>query len=181
MIRFEHDPKSGAWYVRLREGKIEETVDLAEPGFGAHLDVDCEGNVLGVEFLSFEEYAELVARSGGTLEIPNALPEALDRADVPADAEDPRLRGRAHEGLRERLEAAVSSLSPRQQQIVRLYYYDGLRRNEIALELGISESAVSTHLKAALTALRNELAAGDESNVPHRLEKQLEEYFAGAR
>lgn len=85
MTRFEHDPESGAWYVRLREGKIEETVDLAEPGFGAHLDVDREGNVLGVEFLSFEEYAELVARSGGRLEVP----DAVELTDAMADEEAP--------------------------------------------------------------------------------------------
>lgn len=77
--------------------------------------------------------------------------------------------------------AAVSSLSPRQQTITRLYFYEGLTLTEIAQELGISETAVSSHLKAALTALRNELAAGDESTVPYHLKKQLEEYFAGAR
>lgn len=176
MTRFEHDPESGAWYVRLREGKIEETVDLAEPGFGAHLDVDREGNVLGVEFLSFEEYAELVARSGGRLEVP----DAVELTDAMADEEAPHPQ-RLGQIDREKLVAAVSSLSPRQQTITRLYFYEGLTLTEIAQELGISETAVSSHLKAALTVLRNELAAGDESTVPYHLKKQLEEYFAGAR
>lgn len=72
-MRFTHDPESGAWYIRIRDGKIVETVELAEPGFGAYVDIDREGYVLGVEFLSFEEYAELVARAGGKLEIPNRI------------------------------------------------------------------------------------------------------------
>ena len=72
-MRFEHDPQSGALYIKVREGKIEETLDLAEPGFGAHVDIDCKGNVLGVEVFSFEEYAELVRRSGGTLDLPDRI------------------------------------------------------------------------------------------------------------
>jgi uncharacterized protein YuzE len=71
--RFEHDPQSGAFYVRLRSGKYHETVPLGEPGFGAGVDVDDQGTVLGVEFLSFEEYAEAVERAGGRLEIPERI------------------------------------------------------------------------------------------------------------
>lgn len=70
---FEHDPESGAFYIRVREGEYHETIALAEPGFGAGVDVDAEGYVLGFEFLSFEEYAELLARAGGKLEIPEKL------------------------------------------------------------------------------------------------------------
>ena len=72
-MRLEFDPESGAFYICIREGDIEETLALAEPGFGAHVDVDHEGNVLGLEFLSFKEYAELLTRFGGTLEIPERL------------------------------------------------------------------------------------------------------------
>lgn len=72
-MRFERDPESGAFYVRFQEGEIEETLDLAEPGFGAQIDIDHEGNVLGVEFLSFKEYADLIRRSGGVLELPRKI------------------------------------------------------------------------------------------------------------
>lgn len=83
--RITHDPLSGAIYVRLREGTYSETVPLAEPGFGGGVDVDDEGNVLGLEFLSFEEFAELVARHGGALEIP----ESLDVDDPAVEPERP--------------------------------------------------------------------------------------------
>ena len=72
-MRMTHDPESGAWYVRVRDGEIEETVELAGPGFGARADIDREGNILGLEFLSFGEYAELVARYGGALELPEKI------------------------------------------------------------------------------------------------------------
>lgn len=70
--RFERDPESGALYVRLRDGEYAETIPLT-PGLGTGVDVDAEGLVLGIEFLSFEEYAELLARTGGRLEIPERI------------------------------------------------------------------------------------------------------------
>ena len=176
MTRFEHDPQSGAFYIRIREGEYRETIPLADPGFGAGVDVDAEGNVLGFEFLSFDEYAELVARSGGTLEIPDVLEGTATVVE-----ESPRSQRLAHEDLHGKLEAAIMSLSPRQQQIVQLYYYDGLRRNEIALELGISKSAVARHQRDALIAIRKKVVHGDERSVSRPLEEQLEEYFAGIR
>jgi uncharacterized protein YuzE len=46
-MRLKYDLESGALYIHIREGEMEETLDLAEPGFGAHMDVDREGNVWG--------------------------------------------------------------------------------------------------------------------------------------
>jgi uncharacterized protein YuzE len=70
--RFEHDPESGAFYIRVRDGEYHETIPLGEPGFGAGVDVDAEGNVLGFEFLSFEEYVEAMDHAGA-LEVPERL------------------------------------------------------------------------------------------------------------
>ena len=63
--------ESSALYIR--EGEVEETRDLAEPGFSAPVNVDGEGNVLGLEFLSLKEYAELITRLGSTLETPQCV------------------------------------------------------------------------------------------------------------
>ncbi len=84
--RFEHDSESGALYIRLREGEYRETVPLVEPGYGAGLDVDAEGNILGVEFLSFEEYAEVVGRAGGCLEIPERIEDPGSYGTAASDA-----------------------------------------------------------------------------------------------
>jgi uncharacterized protein YuzE len=71
--RLEHDPESGAFYIRLRDGEYHETIPLEGPGFGAGVEVDAEGKVLGFEFLSFAEYAELIDQAGGSLEVPEQL------------------------------------------------------------------------------------------------------------
>ena len=64
----------------VREGgTVEQTLDLAEPGFSAS-DADGEGNVLGVEFLSLKEYTELVTHFGGVLGLPDKVE---DPADLP--------------------------------------------------------------------------------------------------
>lgn len=89
---FTHDPQSGALYIRLREGRYRETVPLGEPGFGAGVDVDEEGYVLGIEFLSFEEYAEAIKRAGGKLEIPERI------EDVEAFIQQTKRKQPAHHG-----------------------------------------------------------------------------------
>ena len=71
--KLEHDPESGAFYIRVRDGEYHETIPLKGPGLGAGVDVDAEGNVLGFEFLSFAEYAELIDQAGGSLEVPDQL------------------------------------------------------------------------------------------------------------
>jgi uncharacterized protein YuzE len=84
LIKLTFDPESGAFYIRVRDGEYEETVPLAEPGFGASVDIDREGNVLGLEFLSFEEYAKLVTRHGGVLELPERIEDSTSfPASVP--------------------------------------------------------------------------------------------------
>ncbi len=49
-MRISHDKESGALYFKLREGKLDHTEDFSE-----RADVDVEGNVFGLEALSFEE------------------------------------------------------------------------------------------------------------------------------
>ena len=75
-MRFRYDPESGALYVRVREGDIEETLDL---GSGAYLDIDRDGNVVGAEFLSLEEFTEIVEAHDGVLNLPERVedPEAF--------------------------------------------------------------------------------------------------------
>jgi RNA polymerase sigma factor (sigma-70 family) len=177
MTRFEHDPQSGAFYIRIREGEYRETIPLAEPGFGAGVDVDVDGNVLGFEFLSFEEYAELLARSRGTLEIP----EVIQGGESPLSRE--KRREAVPESLRTRLDtridAVVASLTPRQQAILRAHYYEGLGFDEVAEALGITKATLGRELGTALDALNRELAMGKDADSP-QLEERLEEYYAVA-
>ena len=56
---------------------------------------------------------------------------------------------------------AVHSLSPKQQLVIELAYYQGLSQSEIAAELGWPLGTVKTRLRAAMQALRQEWALGD--------------------
>jgi uncharacterized protein YuzE len=49
-MRMRYDLVAGALYFRLREGRIEETLDLPSPG--GYMDVDPEGNVMELEVLT---------------------------------------------------------------------------------------------------------------------------------
>ena len=47
-LGFNHDPESDAVYLRLRETEYGEGRELDD---AKHIDLDVEGNVLGIEFL----------------------------------------------------------------------------------------------------------------------------------
>lgn len=83
--RFDYDRESGAFYIRVREGEYSETIPLVSIGFGAGVDIDQEGNVLGFEFLSFEEFAEFIENNDGSVMIPSSLkaPDQPPNRNVP--------------------------------------------------------------------------------------------------
>ena len=73
MTRFSYDAGDGILEIKLQDGVYEESLELAEPGFGAYMHIDRDGNVLGLEFLSQEEFTELITRNGGRLDIPDRV------------------------------------------------------------------------------------------------------------
>ncbi len=66
-MRMKFDPVSGAFYFRVRDGLPFEALEL---GPGAYVHIDRRGAVLQLEFLSWEEFAELAA---GGLEVPERI------------------------------------------------------------------------------------------------------------
>ena len=71
-MRIDHDKVSDALYVKIREGKYDHTEDFSEKA-DVYLDVDAEGNVLGLEALSFEDLAQALEERGGKLEVPERV------------------------------------------------------------------------------------------------------------
>ena len=55
-MRLEFDTESGALYIGVREGRIEQTVDLAKRRFRAFMKAGGEGNVSGAESLLLLSY-----------------------------------------------------------------------------------------------------------------------------
>ena len=68
-MRFKYDLASRAGYIRLRAGRCKESVEIAP---GCYLDVDEEGRVIGLEFLSLEELSEFMKRADG-VELPGRI------------------------------------------------------------------------------------------------------------
>ena len=81
-----------------------------------------------------------------------------DRGDYPSRAASP-LELAEREDLRERFQAALASLSPRQRLVVSMFEVDGLSTAEIAESLGISRETVRWHHHQARQTLRQALAA----------------------
>jgi uncharacterized protein YuzE len=69
-VKLRYDPESGALYVRIKEGTIEETVQHAD---GVYLDINAEGHVIGAEFLTLKELAEAITAEGGRWELPERI------------------------------------------------------------------------------------------------------------
>ena len=61
--------------------------------------------------------------------------------------------------LQEQLRAAIGALSPRQKEIIRLRYIDGMKLREIAERIGISYQGVLSAERHALEKLRKSLRA----------------------
>lgn len=73
---------------------------------------------------------------------------------TPAYEMEDKLRETEYAAL---LHNAISQLSPKQQQVYQLSRENGLKINEIAVELNISSSTVKTHLMQALRTIKKHL------------------------
>lgn len=145
-MRIERDAQHDVLYIELREGEAEHTVDLDD---GVHMDLDDEGRVLGVEFLSLGAFERYLERHDGQLYIP----DRVQGQDVP------RLRTYRPAAHDQRLlvEVALASLDPAQQEILRLHFYDGLGLEEIAEHLDVPIATVYQKIRIALGQLKTAL------------------------
>ena len=71
-----------------------------------------------------------------------------DRTDEPADN-----RREREQMLRVLSNVITGELTQRQQQCVRLYYFEGMKMHQIADVMGVQTPAVSRHLKRARNRL----------------------------
>lgn len=71
-MRIDYDKLSGALYIKIREGQPDHTEDFSEKA-DVYLDVDAEGNVIGLEALSFEDLAQATEERGGRLDVPDNI------------------------------------------------------------------------------------------------------------
>lgn len=81
------------------------------------------------------------------------IEEDFDIPDPNSDFED-RILGQRDEDEKERLYKAIEMLTPRQQEIVRLYYFEHKNQCEISMLLHISQPAVVYAIKDSIKNLK---------------------------
>jgi uncharacterized protein YuzE len=80
-VKLSMDRMTGALYLRYLpgvirdpdhppEGLVEETLELGE---GVYMDIDKDGNVIGVEFLSVDDFAAFLADHPDGVVIPERI------------------------------------------------------------------------------------------------------------
>lgn len=165
-MRIERDAQHDVLYIELREGEAERTVDLDD---GVHMDLDDEGRVLGVEFLSLGAFERYLERHNGQVEIP-------DRVKVQGVPPHRSYPPTEHDDRSSSLREAIASLAPAQQEILRLRYYEGLGLEEIAEHLNISINTTRTRNRIALRDLGTKLRENEPTVEDERsLEAALRE------
>lgn len=68
-MRFEFDSEADALYIRIKDGRIERTIELDE---GVYADLDLEDRPLGLEFIALAAFDEWMKRHG-TLNVPDRV------------------------------------------------------------------------------------------------------------
>lgn len=94
---------------------------------------------------------------------PFSTAENVDEAQlpavmVPAEPERPDLQYERDE-VKARVQNAISTLPPREQRVIALYYYHEVTMKDIGTELGVNESRVSQLHARAIRRLRDTLGA----------------------
>lgn len=75
-MEIKHDIAAGAVYMKLRNGEVADTIEVSDAD--AYVDLDADGRVLGIEFLSLEEFKQFQHEM-----------EAADGPQIPERIEDP--------------------------------------------------------------------------------------------
>lgn len=147
-MRIDYDKVSRALYIKIREGTYSHSEDFSEKA-DVYLDVDAEGNVLGLEALSFDDLTQAAEEHDGKLEIPNYW--------TTSDNNFPQ---------QEVLLAALEALPPRRQEVLKLRFTEGLTQSEIARLQGTSAAEISEVTRSALRDLKEALKPefGNEEN-----------------
>lgn len=138
-MRISHDKDSGALYIKLREGQYDHTEDFSEQA-DVYVDVDAEGNVLGLEALSFDDLAMAVEEREGELEIPEVWPGSSD------------LNVQSVKG-------AFQALGSQEQEVLRLRFDEGLSRSAVAERLRIAVADAYRIERSAFSEMRRMLKA----------------------
>lgn len=78
----------------------------------------------------------------------------FDLEDEKQDIENQVLEEERKEELKQRVHKAISELKPRQQEFVKLIFFEGYSQEEIAVKYGITKQAVSNAMQRIYDSLK---------------------------
>ena len=93
--------------------------------------------------------------TGNTLSLDEFKEDGVEILDRNVDLEMAYIEKEEWTSNQERLHKAISQLTPRQQEMVQMIYYEGKTEQEIADKYGITQQAVHNALKKILSRLKN--------------------------
>jgi uncharacterized protein YuzE len=74
-LRIRYDPDADAMYFRLRDGTVDETVEIEQM---VYVDLDAGGRPLGVEFVVASDFLAFLARRAGEFVLPARIEAGAD-------------------------------------------------------------------------------------------------------
>ena len=93
--------------------------------------------------------------TGNTLSLDEFKEAGVEILDRNVDLETAYIENEEWTSNQERLHKAILQLTPRQQEMVQMIYYEGKTEQEIANKYGITQQAVHNALKKILSRLKN--------------------------
>ena len=93
--------------------------------------------------------------TGNTLSLDEFKEDGVEIVDRSVDLEISYIENEEWTSNQERLHKAILQLTPRQQEMVQMIYYEGKTEQEIADKYGITQQAVHNALKKILIRLKN--------------------------
>ncbi len=93
--------------------------------------------------------------TGNTLSLDEFKEDGVEILDRTIDLETTYIENEERTSNQDRLHKAILQLTPRQQEMVRMIYFEGKTEQEIADKYGITQQAVHNALKKILSRLKN--------------------------
>jgi len=101
------------------------------------------------------EYAAAGKKSSGSfLSLDGLMNAGFDAIDPNTDIEREFAEREERQEIKEKVQAAIAQLKPKQQELVRLFFYEEKTQTEIARIFGVSVSAINQQMEVVKKKLR---------------------------
>ena len=92
--------------------------------------------------------------TGNLLSLDKLLEKGVEIADKHLTPEEQFIEKESRTSLQEQVHKAISQLTPRQQEIVRMIYFEGMSQEEVRVYYGIAKSSMSEAMQRIFASLK---------------------------